>query len=222
MSLVVATPVGGADVWAAPVTSGYSEHLRQLSKEMDISHVVEFSDDVVRARNRAAGLILENFPDMTHVLWWDADQWPEDNRVVRSMIDSGVDLVGAPYTSKSPPVRWVHQSLMPWADVSGGLLRVRSVGFGFTMTSRRCLQKMWDACRPYRDWPHEMRLRDMFGMLYDKVEPGMPDGEDMLLSEDRSFCKRWSDMGEHVFLQIDAGIIQHAGCRGWSARDMTR
>ena len=224
MTLVVATPVDGADIWSARVTLGYAENLRMLSHEMPVATVVEYARDVVRARNRVASLVLSEFPAMTHVLWWDDDQWPEDRGIVRKMIDSGEDLIGAPYTSKMLPLRWVHQLLHPCPVAVGGVQAVRAVGFGFTLTTRRCLEDMTAAHRKYRDWPRETRPANLFGQLYESpmLSGGLytPEDEECLLSEDFSFCKRWRDMGRKVAILCDGGVIFHAGPRGWSAKDL--
>jgi hypothetical protein len=60
---------------------------------------------------------------------------------------------------------------------------------------------------------------NIFGQLYDRVTDS-PDPEDeVLLSEDYSFCKRWRDLGGKVLLYTRAGVVRHAGYYAWSARD---
>jgi hypothetical protein len=224
MSLVIATSVRGHEPLAAPVSAGYALAVRTLSHLLPIDVIpplVTYSDDNYRARNRVAGQVLREAPKATHVLWWDDDTWPEDLRIVREMMASGEDVISAPYTNKRPPVRWTHVPLDPSPPAADGKQEVRSVGWGFTMTTTRCLQRMFDGARKYRDWPHAHVLANMFGALFDPPfgEP-CPEDQEMMLSEDRSFCKRWRLMGGRVMLKLDAGIIMHAGCSAWSARDM--
>jgi hypothetical protein len=220
MTLIVATPVGGADIWASSVSCGYSENLRALSHEMAIEQVVEFADDVVRARNRLVGRVLAAFPNMTHVLWWDADQWPEDRRIVKSMIDTGCDLIGAPYTNKRPPIRWVHQLLNPMPQSEGAVQEVRAIGFGFTITSRQCLLEVAAHSQAYTDHPNDTVLSNCFGQMFDDPRQSALMHERMLLSEDFSFCKRWRQLGRRVNLYLKGGAIMHAGSRGWSGHDV--
>ena len=222
-SLVIATSVRGAEVWAAPVAFGYAESLRHLSHELDLEivpPVIGAGADNIRTRNRVAALVLREHPKATHVLWWDDDQWPADRNVVREMMSSGEDVISAPYTRKKPPIRWSHVPLNPEPTAVHGRQEVRFVGFGFTMTTRRCLEAMSAAARPYSDGC--VPTRDIFGMLFDSPVDGAecPHEQQELLSEDYSFCKRWRLLGGRVVLKLDAGIIYHAGSHAWTARDI--
>lgn len=224
MSLVIATSFRGSNPQTAQVTIGYAENVRALCREMPgtevIPAVVTYACEQVRARNRVAAIILADFPTMTHVLWWDDDQWPAERKIVGEMMATGEDLICAPYTNKKPPLRWVHQLLNPCPMGVDGLQSVKSVGFGFTMTSRHCLEKMSANARLYTDHPNPLVCANIFGQLYDQVIPGAPGEQDALLSEDFSFCKRWRDLGERVSLYLNAGIIYHAGMYPWSAQEM--
>jgi len=221
-SLLIATPIRAAELYAAQVTLGYAESVRALSHEMPIKTVVTYALDTVRARNRITGIVLreKEFADVTHVLWWDDDQWPEDRSIVGKMLALDLPVVGAAYTNKKRPVRFVHQ---PWTDGARklderGCLAVRAVGFGFTMTSRECLEEMAESARWYRDFPNTETCPDLFGQLYDK--PGADADEDTLLSEDFSFCKRWRVGYQGNVALYGGGVIAHAGPHAWTARDL--
>src|SRR5271166_6653499 len=219
--LIVATPIDGADIWSADVKMGWAEQLRALSHEMPIDAVVSYAQDVVRSRNRIVGIILRDYPETTHVLWWDNDQYPEDRRVVRTLIDSGEDLIGAPYTNKKEPMRWIHQyEHLEDRPIVNGIQEVRAVGFGFTMTTMKCLQMMAKHSRIYKDWPNLTHLPDVFDQVHEQFVPGAPPEDDARLSEDFSFCKRWREMGGRCMLLHNSPYIVHAGNRGYSAKDM--
>ena len=219
--LVIATPIDG-DVLTGRVTVAYAESVRALSHEMPVETVVGFAKDVVRARNHLVATVLRDFPKMTHVLWWDEDQWPEDRSIVRKMMASGAHVIGAPYTNKRPPLRWIHQLLSPCPAAMNGVQLVRFVGFGFTMTTRACLEEMSRSAARYRiKHPDGMKVANVFGQLYVAPDETVTEAEDkMLLSEDFSFCERWRGMGGQVAMLCDGGVIHHAGSHGWSVRDM--
>ena len=206
--VAIATPLRGADTMSAQVTFGYASFLAQLSSIMKIELQVGFCLDVVRARNRIAAHILTNpdFADIEDVLWVDDDTYPERPQIVAEMIQHShiADIVAAPYTNKTKPVRWVHRAEAP--D------RVLGVGFGFTMTTRRALLKVWDASEPYFDG---LECRNMFGQVYDEIQ-----GRKVLLSEDFSFCKRARDAGVKIELHTTGGLIMHSGAVAFSAEDM--
>src|ERR1700678_794464 len=94
-------------------------------------HYLQVTYEPVLARNRLAAMALEN-KKMRAVLWLDDDQWARNPAVIQKMLDTREDFIGAPYARKKYPVEWAHRR-MPW-----GL----GLGFGFTITSRRCLEKM--------------------------------------------------------------------------------
>jgi hypothetical protein len=165
--LVIATPVRAAEMHAASVSLGYAEMLTKLHRLRLTSEIlsgsITFATDVVRGRNRIAAKVLREAPDATHVLWLDDDNWCEDVAIIPEMIELGVDVVGAPYTNKRRPLHWVHRQTTPPAEVRGGLLEVAGVGFGFTLTSVRCLRMMSAAERVYTDHPSPHRVANIFG-----------------------------------------------------------
>lgn len=218
--LVVATPVRAAELGAADVKFGWAEAMRQLSNMMPTVAFSAYCTDVVRGRNRIAAKVLRDAPTATHVLHWDDDCWPENVGIVPEMMALGVDVVGACYTNKAQPLHWVHWKGDQGDDVDDrGLLRVRGLGFGFTLTTTKCLRRMSATARQYTDYPSRTRTADIFGMLYDKGEDPDDETSDSLLSEDFSFCKRWGDLGEPLYVWNRA-IITHAGPHGWGPREM--
>jgi hypothetical protein len=226
--------VRGATLHAAPVSAGFSEFRAACVRDLNatwFSATLTFSTDTVRAHNRIAAKVLREMPAISHVLWLDDDNWAElqtpegvfagmNTWVVREMIDTGEDLIGAPYTNKAQPVRWVHTPLPGESPDARGVLRVQSVGFGFTITSRRCLELSGDLARRYTDWPSPHKVPNIFEGAYARLAPGNDPEEEGYLSEDLAFCHRWRARGGHVCLYTRAGIIGHAGGYVWSARDI--
>ena len=220
--LLIATPFDGGDVLTARVTLGYHRFVRALERDLGadvLDGELLFAADVVRARNRAASHVLQRMPEISHVLWLDDDNFPEDVAqglaVVHEMISSGEDLIAAPYTNKRPPLQWTHNGVQGVEPDERGVLDVLGVGFGFTITSRACLERMAWAAETYQDLPNQTTIANLFGQVYEQHPAGVA-----LMSEDYSFCKRWRDLGGRVKIYLRAGIIQHVGSRAWSARDI--
>jgi hypothetical protein len=219
MTLLIATPVRGAELGAATVALGYAEQRAALMGVVPSHARLAFSLDVVRARNRVVSMLLRE-PDLagvTHVLWWDDDQWPEDVRIVPEMMALDLPIVAAPYTNKRQPMRWIHQA---WGDGrvtdERGLLEVRGVGMGFTLTSRACLETMAKDAEWYWDAPTPRECPNLFGQVYDEF-----DGRRVLLSEDFSFCKRWREQhAGKVYVYGNAGLMYHSGAHAWNAAEM--
>ena len=225
MKLMVATPFRGVGMRTARVTLGYHDFVRQLERDMGAQTFdgkLLFSADVVRARNRAVAIILRELTEITHVLWVDDDCWPDDHGIVQRMIDSGEDMIAAPYTNKVPPIHWVHQILSLQLGTVNGLQEVRGVGFGFTLTTRSCLQRVADDSRWYSEYDplgKRTTVPNAFGMLFDRLTHGDDPEEEVLLSEDFSFCARWRRLGGRVMML--PAVIRHAGERAWGVEDIS-
>lgn len=226
LRLAIATPVRAADLENADVKYGYHRFTRQLQRMYEaplfVDAEIAFSTESVRARNRIAATVLREppFAKITHVLWLDDDQWADDPAIVGEMMQLGVGLVGAPYTNKRMPLHWIHQHLSPCPQPEGPLQEVRSLGFGFTMTSRGCLEKMSATHRRYRDAPHNHKVADIFAHRYDNLNGSTDPEDETKLSEDYSFCAAWRELGEKVYLYARSGLIKHSGGKAWSAQDM--
>lgn len=218
MTLYIATPVDGGDVWSARVTLGYAEALRRLSLRMPVEMApVYYSTDIVRARNRIAATVLAKPPSDDVVLWWDDDVIPDDigivERMLTIMVRDHLSVLAAPYTSKRHPVRWVHQGCAGGASETA---ETQFVGFGFTMTSRGCLQVMADHSTMEEDTIDgvEREVPAIFELL--RV-PGRQ--HPRRLSEDYSFSQKWRDIGGTLHVYQHA-LIGHAGSYVYDAHDL--
>lgn len=222
------------------VTVGYADAVNELQarwlRRGDTCNIIHakltFGADPVRGRNRIAAAFLQDFPDATHLLQWDDDQWPDDVDIVDGMLSSGEHLVGGPYTRKNFPVRWVHQG--PFQDIldaSGhkraDVIECALLGTGFTLVSRYCLEAMASKARWYTDYvpAHhggKMRVPDLYGHVFRNINPqnGTTAEDETLLSEDYSFCVRWHDLGGRSALYLKAGLIRHAGSFVYSAENI--
>ena len=220
--LAVATPVRGADDYCAQVTVGYHKSVRALERLMTVECIpleITYGLDCVRARNRIAATILRDYPAITHTIWWDDDQWPDDPRLVQVLLQTGEDLIGAAYTRKREPVKWVHQHLMADFPVTDYLMPVAGLGFGFTLTSTRCLRTMSDAATRYTDYPLPHKVANIFGMDYVRIGSSDDPDDVALHSEDFSFCERWRRLGGRAML-FAGGLVEHAGTKRYSAKDI--
>ena len=227
MTLLIATPVRAAEYGVADVKIGYHDSMRELYKVLPydaLPATIGFGCDVVRARNRVVAHVLRDWPKVTRLLWWDDDLWPDDARVVNRLLDYPGDIVACGYTNKQRPLRWVHESI-PGAELDAqGFVEVVTVGLGFTMMSRACLERSTEASyksqefRPYWDeWGGGHMIGNVFGLMYDR----MFHGRECLRSEDYSFCARWRKMGGKIHIYGGPGnVLRHAGGHGWSAEDM--
>jgi hypothetical protein len=101
--------------------------------------------------------------------------------------------------------------------VTNGCLPVDWMGFGFMLSSRACLERMWRHYAPtlsYGDAVDGMLswTVGLFQLLMPPQNATPPYAVGPLLSEDYSFCKRWRDIGGEVQMYIGAGSpLNHIG-----------
>ncbi|HET9869699.1 MAG TPA: hypothetical protein VFR02_04265, partial [bacterium] len=172
----------------------------------------------------------------THLLFIDADIGFEPDQAFR-LLDFGADLAAAAYPTKK--VDWDKARVLAQAGVKDlqssalsyvvefsdprkietrdGFAKVKYAGTGFLMVRREALLKMegrypdlkftgqHQAEDPYRGSAHRYALFNCF------VEPETG----IYLSEDYSFCRRWTDMGGEIWVDLKSRLT-HVGPMSFS------
>jgi hypothetical protein len=232
IGLVVATPCFGGQV-----STLYLSSILRLQRELrampDIALSFQIRDGdalITRARANLAGLFLDD-PQATHLLFVDADIGFEPDQVMR-LIACGADVCAGVY-----PIKRIDWNKAAGVIASGrpktrsavldyvlevedpqrisavnGFARVRYAGTGFLMIRRHVLEKMclhypslrFDSEHSVADAGAAARSRfALFECLID-ADTGA------YLSEDFSFCKRWTDMGGEIWADLQSRL-DHVG-----------
>jgi hypothetical protein len=230
--LAIATPCFGGQV-----SSIYAASLFKLQRALralpEIELVVHLRDGdalITRARADLVALFLDD-PAATHLLFVDADIGFEPDQVMR-LLACGADVAGGAYPIKRinwDKARKVIESNRPNTRsavldyvlevedperiaVVDGFARVRYAGTGFLMIRRHALERMcghYAALRfrrehsiadPLAASPHRVAL---FECMIDRATG-------IYLSEDFSFCKRWTDMGGEIWADLQSRL-DHVG-----------
>jgi hypothetical protein len=228
VSLAVATPCFGGQISVVYAASLFKlQKVLRACNEIDMKILFKDGDALItRAR---AGLVAQflDDPAMTHLLFIDGDIGFEPEQVLR-LIDCEADVCAAVYPIKridwdkvrevvhagrSNPAAfsYVFEVADPGAVVvQAGFAKVRYAGTGFLMIRRRALERM---CERY---PNLQYKRDH------SVEAAIPSGnrfalfdcmideDGTYLSEDFSFCKRWTDMGGEIWADLNSRL-SHVG-----------
>jgi hypothetical protein len=199
---------------------------------------------ITRARQNIVADFLAN-EAATHLLFIDADIGFEPEQVFR-LLDFGADISAAIYPIKRidwqkvtaavearrAPIEAAALSyLIEFTDpnrieVDRGFARVQYAGTGFFMIQRHVLLAMiqhYPELRYAHDHKPEDKLAGsrfrsaLFNCLIDEAT-------DTYLSEDFSFCKRWTDMGGTIWIDLESRLT-HVGAvsfRGDLATQFTR
>jgi hypothetical protein len=229
--LVIGTPCYGGQV-----TSQFAASLLKLQRACDkrgigFSVLMQGGDALItRARQNVVAHFLGN-PAATHLLFIDADIGFEPEEAFR-LLDFGADMAAGVYPTKKidwPKVKaiaaqkrepieaaalsYVIEFLEPGRiGVKDGFARVRYAGTGFLMIRRSVLERMQahypelhysrehQAHDPLKDSPHRYAL---FDCLIDRATGAY-------LSEDFSFCQRWTAMGGEIWADL-ASKLSHTG-----------
>jgi hypothetical protein len=185
---------------------------------------------ITRARQNIVADFLTN-EAATHLIFIDADIGFEPEQVFRLM-DFNRDVTAAIYPIKSidwqkvyalatagrTPLESAALSYMieftdpEHIEVNNGFARVNYAGSGFLMIQRHVLLAMIDRYPELR-YGHDHKPKDklagspwrsaLFNCMIDETTG-------VYLSEDFSFCKRWSDMGGEIWADLESRLT-HVG-----------
>jgi len=229
--LAIGTPCFGGQV-----TSQFTASLLKLQRACDrrgigLSVLLQGGDALItRARQNIVAHFLGN-PVASHLLFVDADIGFEPEAAFR-LIEFGADMAAGVYPTKKidwPKVKaiaaqgrepidaaalsYVIEFLEPGRiGVKDGFARVRYAGTGFLMIRRPVLERMQahypelrytrehQALDPLKDSPHRYAL---FDCLIDRATG-------TYLSEDFSFCRRWTEMGGEIWADLTSKL-SHTG-----------
>jgi hypothetical protein len=232
IKLMVGTPCFGSQLSTLYFASMFKLQ-RALRAYPNVELTVQLRDGdalITRARANVVAAFLDD-PETTHLLFIDADIGFEPDQVLR-LLTSGADVVAGTYPIKRinwDKVRKVIDAKRPNTQsaaldyvletedpnnitVSNGFARVRYAGTGFLLIKRQVLEQM---CRHYPSlqFRNEHSIADAlasssnrFALFECIIEPETG----TYLSEDFSFCKRWTDMGGEIWADLESRL-NHVG-----------
>jgi hypothetical protein len=211
----------------------------QAAKNIKFAHkFILYESLVPRARNHFLAYAMSD-PEITHILFIDSDmKW--DPADIAKLLAADKPIIGAPFPKKryhwdklrSEAVREIvlndklspaefrskiKANLVEYAinfgpsrDMKGGLIEVEHLGTAFMLISRFAITQMIEAHPELKvqnasgELPNEAR-----NYMYCLFELGVDkDGE--YLSEDYSFCKRFTNLGGKVYADLSINLI-HQG-----------
>jgi hypothetical protein len=230
--LIVGTPAFGGSVTSVYTASLLKlQHAFKAKGDVDLTVWMPWGDALIpRVRQDLAARFLST-PGATHLLFVDADIGFEPEMVFR-FLTFGADVTAGLYPLKR--LDWRRMGAMAaegkrsletaslsylaeFADAKrieakGGFARVKSAGAGFLMVKRDVLEKMvgkYPDLKYRRSLQAEDPLKDnpwrcaLFNCMVDPATGAF-------LSEDFSFCRRWTDMGGEIWADLESRLT-HVG-----------
>jgi hypothetical protein len=229
--LVVGTPCYGRQVTDLYAASLLKLQMACFGRGIRLQVQMKGSDALItRARQNIVADFLAN-EDATHLIFIDADIGFEAEQVFR-LLDFDKDVTAAVYPIKR--LDWQKISrlaeakdksletaalsyMIQFADeerinVTNGFARVHYAGTGFLMIRRNVLLAMIERYPELR-YAHDHKPDDqkagspyrsaLFNCMIDEAS-------EVYLSEDFSFCKRWTDMGGEIWADLESRLT-HVG-----------
>ena len=229
--LVIGTPAYGGLVTTLYVASLLKLQKAAAERRLNLTVLMPSGDALItRARNTIVTQFLDD-PAATHLLFIDADIGFEPASVFR-LLESGGDMVAGVYPTKkidwarvkamadmgverleSAALSYVIEYKDPKAiGVRDGFTPVRYAGTGFLMIRRAVFTRLMErhpelkferqheSPDPGAGSPHRYALFDCM------IDPATK----TYLSEDFSFCKRWTDSGGEIWVDLTSKLT-HTG-----------
>jgi len=230
--IVIGTPCFGGQVTSLFASSLLKlQHVLGQQKEIDLTVLMLGGDALIpRARQNIVAQFMET-AEATHLLFIDADIGFEPEQVFR-LLSFNSDMSAAIYPTKRidwDKVRAAAQSgkanldkaalsyvmeFVPLkeAALKNGFAKVRFAGTGFLMIKRDVIVRMVERY-PELKYSRENRAEDslkdspwryaLFNCIIDTTTG-------VYLSEDFSFCRRWTDMGGEIWADLQSRLT-HTG-----------
>lgn len=195
---------GTITVWHA---SSLSETCKLgLTKDINVFCIYMSYDALVqRARNDIVQLALDSNVDDLVFIDTDVDWTPED---FFKLLDYDVDIVGAVYPKKGDTEQYPVKIDSDTLSFDGrGLVEVNGLPTGFMRIRKDALQKIWDASDEYTEKHKEKPIRMCFNVGINS--------RNELVSEDMSFCEKWKNLGEKLYLDPSINL-SHVGTKRWN------
>jgi len=226
-TLVVATPMYGGLCTQAFHSSMMRLAYRCWKYEIRMVHDILWNESLItRARNQLTDRFLAtkvNGYESTHLLWIDADI-EFDGLDVLIMLDMDKPVVAGPYPKKTINWQLVRETVIQNPDMEPAELSevvgefvinlnhgtdqvnlaepisVKEVGTGFMMVKREVFLEMREkgVAQSYDLLRGEKALSD--DKLWDFYPAGIDPIDNIYLSEDYAFCRRWTRMGGEILL----------------------
>lgn len=226
--LNIATPAYKGEYASPYVRSFYSLLSAAPSMGLRFSFSEIDYSDIVTSRNYLISNFFYNKVDCSHLLFIDADMgFP--SQLISEMLALNEEVVGVAYPKRSIDLEKLHslnnQSFKKaYAQASSfigypsephprnpAFRKVQGCGTGILLISRECINRMLQRCPEIIDRTRFKRLPfgakfSTFLTPFNKIEL-----DDRELSEDFSFCQRWTkDCGGSIYANVTHDI-EHVG-----------
>jgi hypothetical protein len=230
LELVIATPCYGGVATTLYLTSLLKLERACRARGLSLGWVFVTNDSLIpRARAELVAMFLAN-PRATHMLFIDADIGFDPEQVFRLMAFDAdfvagsapikkldwdklrrVVVAGAPKPESTALTYVLGIDNVGKVEARDGFAKVRAVGNAFLMLRRSALLRMCAAHPELKyDQIHSPGFQPTSDHRYALFECMVDPKTRAYLSEDFAFCRRWTDLGGDIWLDLQSQLT-HVG-----------
>lgn len=221
MKVLLATPAYGGQVTEAYFQSVLALIHQGYARGVEVNVITLTNESLItRGRNEIVATFMAG--DWTDLFWVDADIRFTPDHFFR-LLEAPHDVVATPYAMKG--LNWDRMvatggdveslktasifsvvNALPGAEIEAGFIPVLDTGTGFMRIRRSVLERLIDA-HPEWEYQTEKDVPDRTRWaIFDSI---IHDGR--YLSEDYTFCRRWQELGEQVWVDVASPDLGHQG-----------
>lgn len=169
---------------------------------------------IPRGRNNLVSKFLHN-QQATHLMFIDSDiRWQPE--YIPMMLDTDKDVICGLYPMKSIPPKFVINTVEN-SEKEGPLEEVKTAGTGFMLIKRHVIEDMIKA-HPELKYNDNVGIGKQYEPFMYGLFDTMIDPDKNYLSEDWTFCYRWREMGNKVWVHKGV-ILDHQGTYTFAGKD---
>lgn len=173
---------------------------------------------ITRGRNSLVAKMMANEVKPTHLIFIDVDIAFDETAVIKLLL-ANKDIVGGLYPKKGLPISYVVNGINN-PKREDKLLQVKHIGTGFMCIKRQVIEKMFKKYKKLK-YKTNIGLGEMFdNYTYALFETGIDEETNDYLSEDYTFCKRWTGMGGEIWAETSI-TLDHSGYYSFKGRGLT-
>jgi hypothetical protein len=173
---------------------------------------------IPRGRNSLVAKMMQSEHKPTHLIFIDVDISFDETSIIKLLL-ANKDIVGGLYPKKNLPINYVVNGINN-AKREKKLLQVKHIGTGFMCIKKQVIEKMF---KKYKKLKYKTNIG--LGPQYDEYTYALFDTAidketNDYLSEDYTFCKRWTDMGGEIWAETSI-VLHHSGYYVFQGRGLT-
>lgn len=181
--------------------------------------ITGLGSNIGKAREKVMNMALRS--NCTHIMFVDHDMGWDDHKLIAHLLASGHDFTGVMGVKKADELAFCGNfehgdgKQVQHFHPDTNFLRIMDVGFGLVIIKREVFEKMIAA---YPELQYDTDDDKVESALFiEMIDKDKDSGKRTRLSEDLSFCRRWTKIGGEIFIDHQVAM-KHVGRKEYTGR----